>query len=308
MGFDLGQAFGSGLESAAAGFGAAPGFLSGGFGSSGSFGQSLGDFIGDLTGTNRAADAAQAAAMAQAGQAQANRQQIMGMVGTAQGYAQATPQELNVLGQTYDSMSKNLAQQQDLMNSIHPALMEASKQALALLEGGTAASTSGVMQMRQQQRQQLISSLQSQYGPGAESTSIGQQALMQFDQGTQQMSMGMMNNLFGMASSGAPQGNLLSAVSGLQSVGGQYGNIQNRMLNTQFSGMNAIAGVNNQLLQTAGAPYAGDALRGQAQSALFNQLIGGGASIGAAYAGGYGQGLGKAAGTPAPTAAAAAVP
>lgn len=227
-------------------------------------------------GAQKSAGAAQASAEAQAAQAAANRSQTMKLLGTssqsATDLAEASPQELAMLGEQYGVASKNLQRQQELMDSINPALMEASKQALSILRGGPASSTDGIMGVRNQQRQQLINSLKSQYGPGAESSSIGMQALMQFDQQSESMKQGAMSNLFNLAESGAPQANLMNGLNGLQSVASGYSAIQNRQLNTQLTGIGDIAGVQNQMLQTAGAPFVGAALQGQGLGSLGNNI------------------------------------
>ena len=211
-------------------------------------------------GSSQAASGAQGAAQDQLNQAQNNR-------GSAMSYASASPQELNLLGQQYTAANQNLQQQQQLMNSIDPALMEASKQALAIMQGGNAASTQPMFALRNQQRSQLVASLQNQYGPGAESTSIGQHALQNFDMQTQNMQTGQLGNLMGMASSGAQVGaGVNQAISQLGNINQQYGNIQTRQLN-------ASLGTGTQLYNSAGANNVASTLQGQGMASLGNNLM-----------------------------------
>lgn len=251
-------------------------------------GSVAGSAVLGYVGSQQSAQAAQGAAGAQADQAAANRTAILG---TADKYnqnitnlSQATPQELNILGQSYDASSKQLAQQQKLMDSIDPSLMEASKQALQILRGGTAASEQPIMAMRNSQRANLVNSLRAQYGPGAESSSIGQRALQQFDMQSQQMQQQTLGNLMGIASNPAPGQNLQRSISGLEEVGQGYAGLQTRQLNTQLNlmgqTMGALGGVSQQMLSTAGSQYVGASLQGQELSQLGNT----GMRLGTTYA------------------------
>ncbi len=246
-------------------------------------------------GAQSSANAAGNAARAQAAQAEANRAAIMGESGQlsnqVNNLANATPQELNILGQSYNAASENLSKQQQLMASIDPALMEASKQALTLLQGGHAAINDPMMQMRQQQRGQLLNQLRATYGPGAETTSAGQRALSQFDNETQmQFQQNQQNSLgqvMGIANSGGNGSNVMNAIGGLESVGQGYSAIQQRQINGALNvggmTMGAISGSGQQLLQTAGAPFVAQGLQGQAMSSMGNQIANTGGMLGSAY-------------------------
>lgn len=215
-------------------------------------------------GGQQAASGAMGAANMQANAASLARNQAMG-------YANATPQELNILGQQYKAASQNLSQQQQLMSSIDPALMEASKQALAIMQGGTSAATQPMFALRNQQRQQLVASLQNQYGPGAESTSIGQQALQQFDMQTQNMQTGQLGNMMNMAETGGGPG-LNNAINSLSQVGSGYNAIQSRQVN-------AALGTQQNMVNTAGAPYVGQTLGGQGMASLGDGVMNAGTTL-----------------------------
>ena len=244
-------------------------------------------------GGQQAANSAQSGAMAQLGVAEQQRSQAMGFAQTAgstmMNLAQATPQELNALGTSYSAASQNLQQQQQLMASIDPALMSASKQALSLLQGGTAAATAPMLAMRNQQRAQLVNSLQSQYGPGAESTSIGQQALNNFDMQTNSMNFGMAQGLQGMAEQGASSmnQNQLAAMGGLQQVGQGYGALQQRQLGAASNAyglqMSAMNGTAAPVYNSAGAGAVGGVLQGQGLAALGQNVGNAGTTLGMMY-------------------------
>ncbi len=239
----------------------------------GKVGNAIGDVVGGITGANRAADAAQAAANAQADAARGTRADVLRESARMESLAQATPQELSALSRSYASAEQDLAREERLMSAIDPALMEASKQALNLLRGQTADINKPMTDMRNSQRQNLLSSLRSQYGPGAESTSIGQRALQQFDMETNalfaQNQNNALNQAFGIATTDAGARSR-AANAGLQQVGQGYGALQGRRLNAAGNTLNALAGTSQQMIQAAGAPYVGEALRGQAQQSFFN--------------------------------------
>lgn len=279
-----------------------------------SIGQGIGNFVGDITGSNRAAEAAQAAAMAQAAEAARQRQALLDQGNKnqreAMALAEATPQELAALNRSYAAADKSLAREQKLLDAIDPALMEASKQALSLLRGESADVNKPMNDMRAMQRQQLVNSLRAQYGPGAESTSIGSKLLQQFDMesnmATAQNQRNALGQVFGIASSDLGS-RLTRGIGQVQQVGQGFSALQERKLNTQLntgnSLMAALSGTQAQMIQSAGAPYVGEALRAQAQQGLFNQAIGLASMYGGNYMGAMGAAKGAAAGGASPNAA-----
>lgn len=250
----------------------------------------------DPTGKKGAADAAQRSANAQAAEAREQRRIILEQgqknQREAMALADATPQELAALGRAYSSAQSALDREEKLMGAIDPALMEASSQVLALLRGESSAMNKPMNDMRSMQRQQLVNSLRAQYGPGAESSSIGQKALSRFDMETNSlMASNNQNSLaqaFGIASSDFG-GRLQRGIAGLQQVGQGYSALQERKLNTQLNTGNAmlgaLSGTSQQMIQNAGAPYVGQALQSQMQNQLFNTGVKAGASILGEYIG-----------------------
>lgn len=265
-------------------------------GASGGFG----DILGDITGTNRAAEAAQRAAEAQLAMATRTREEVLSegrkLQSDAMEYAAATPQELSILSNALSSQQLQLGREERLLNAIDPALMEASQQALKLLRGETADINKPMQDLRASQRQKLMDSLRAQYGPGAESSSIGQNALRSFDMETNSMfaqnQQSALGQVFGIASSDLG-GRSQRALAGLQQIGQGYSALNERRLNTRLnvgnSMLGALSGTSQQMIQNAGAPYVGDALKAQAQAQFINDRIKAGESM-------VGNAMGQAAG------------
>lgn len=254
----------------------------------------------DLSGTSNAANAAQSAADAQAQAAKEQRDIIVSTAKQNQtdimNLAQSTPQELAVLGTSYDKANQALTRDENLMAAIDPSIMEASKQALNILKGGQADVNKPLTDMRNTQRNQLVNSLRSQYGPGAESSSVGQKALNQFDMQTNSMyqtnQQNTLGQLFGMANTDLG-GRTQRDLSGLQQVGQGYSALQNRQLNARTNAGNAtlgaLSGTSQQMIQAAGAPYVGQAIQAQGNQQMFNT----GLQLFSAYAGNYAGAMGK---------------
>lgn len=238
-----------------------------------------GGFRNDVFGTTDQADASQNAALQQ--QAAATRQQQLGLTRADQMTSQmsqlasASPQELSAYGQTLEGASQQLQQQQALMDSIHPAVMEASNQILKVLQGGQTGIGNAVGMQRNAQRAQLINSLQAQYGPGAESTSIGQKALQQFDMGSATMqAQGQgttLSNLMGVVDN---QPNINSGLAGLSNAGANFGGIQQRQMGAVQSGgsayLNALAGSGGGVIGSAGADQTSQLIKSGAQRQFFD--------------------------------------
>lgn len=258
-----------------AGQGAAAGSVAG------PWGAVIGAGVGVL-GSMMSSDAAGDAANAQAAMAAQTRDAILGYSKTAGNNAldlsAASPQELNALGNSYSAAYQGLQQQQKLFAAIDPALMEASKQALTILRGGQAQMNQPMMDVRNQQRSQLINSLKANYGPGAETTQAGMQALSNFDMQTQSMfqqnQQNSLGQLMGIANNPNSGAGLDRSTSVMGNVAGQYGALQQRQANTQLNVMNstlgALAGSSQQMINTAGSQYVGQGLMGQGLSSLGN--------------------------------------
>lgn len=266
-----------------------------------------GDFRNSVFGTNDLADATQQANLEQAAVAKQQRTEAIGAAtssGTAmRSLADATPQELSAYSASLDSSKIQLDQSTRLLQSIDPAIMEASKQVLKVLQGGQTGVGDALGAQRQQQRTQLVNQLRAQYGPGAETSSIGQQALQKFDMEsstlTAQTQGQTLSNLYGVMNGY----NINGSLQAVNAAGQNFSNIQNRKLGAEQSAGNmmlgAMAGTNGAVLQSAGADMTSQIIKAGAQKQVwdnwsnssfkFGEAFGG---MGAGKAGGGGQGGG----------------
>ena len=216
----------------------------------------------------------------------------------AMSLAEADPRELADLEHSYAQTEKQLAREERFLSAIDPSLMEASQQTLKLLRGEEADVNKPMNALRNKQRDQLVSSLRSQYGPGAELSSVGRQSLQDFDMQTsgmaaqnQQTSLAQM---FGIATQ--------DVMGGLRQTGGQLASVagslaqgrmgqRGRMLETQMglgnSRLNMLQGLGGQRLQmegqigqnamgVAGANQVGKGMLGNMISGLGGQALGAG--------------------------------
>lgn len=216
-----------------------------------------------------------------------------------------SPASLNALNAAINRQETNVNRQAELYNSLDPAVLAASEQALKLIQGEEAKSLAPLREQRKRQRQELVDRLREQLGPGAETSTAGMQALNQFDQQTsmglnqaQQLSLAQM---FNMAQSGAAgrgnltQGNValgnfgaqgaqtaLSALAGMQ---GNTGQLQQGYAN--------VANARTGQAGAAGGVQAGQQIMAQAQgqaAATYGNMISNiGGTLGGYFAnqGGY---------------------
>jgi hypothetical protein len=229
--------------------------------------------LGALSGSNKQARVAQAAAEAE----QQSRYAVTAEARAAAGrlnLAAQSPKQLQALEKSYEAAQTQVNADLRQLAAIDPAIMEASQQVLKLLQGETAAANKPIMAQRAQQRQELLNSLRAQYGPGAESSSIGQRALQQFDMQSdtmfQQNQMGTLGNLFGMATTktgGVGFGQMLNVAEGL-------GGYQNRVLQAEGMGSQGVLGAMGNEVQGAAAHLTGDMLRANFQRQKYNDVSG----------------------------------
>jgi hypothetical protein len=218
------------------------------------------------------AGAAQAAAMSQQREARSQYGEQAGMI------RGASTASLAQMDQALQMQERNLARQEQLIAQIDPTIMEASQQALRLLKGESSSTLAPLERQRDMQRQKLMNSLREQLGPGAETSTAGIQALTRFDaetgtlmSGAQQQSLGNLGNIFGQFSAAKP--NMTGEIGGLAALAGQRANIG-------YGGAAALGQAGQGMLQTAGAQYTGAVIKGQQQSALQNQIVGGAVQAG----------------------------
>lgn len=214
----------------------------------------------------------------------------------------ANPQQLQALTSSLSSASQQADSDQRLLSAIDPAIMEASKQALGILKGDTAAMNAPIQAQQKEQRQQLVNSLREQYGAGAESSAIGQNALRQFDlqnnsqlAQTQQQSL---SQLFGITQS---QIGLNSQVgTGIQnrfnSSAQGFGQMAQNQVGAQAQGFGqmtqGMTGFGNATVGTAGAHFVSDQVQGAGKQQMGNKMMEGGSAMQASGKGGGGGGKG----------------
>lgn len=254
------------------------GAFTGNYGKSGVSG-GLKNMYGDISGQNGIADAASKSAMAAEAEARGQRAQSIfeghRIEGEAMDLAKASPQEMQAYEQSLKAAGTQLDADQRLMASIDPAIMEASHQVLSLLKGEQSGIGNAQGTMRAQQRQQMVDSLKSQYGPGAESSSIGQRALRQFDMETANLSgqsrSGELSSLFGVINN---RPNMINSGNMFNAAGNNYAQLQNRQLNAKLQSgnifMNALSGGNAAVMQNVGSQYVGPMMEARQNAQLFN--------------------------------------
>ena len=246
----------------------------------------MGSVIGEVTGANqRQARAAGQAAQAQERQAQENlafaKESQQGAVDAARG----TPEQIRQFEAGLRNQEANIGREEALLGSIDPALMEASNQVLKLLRGEEASVLDPVKKNRARQRQKLMDSLREQFGPGAESSSAGVQALTAFDAETdnvisnaQQQSIGQ---LFGATSSLLPS---VSNSRGLSAsrLQGALGDQQGRLSNAFLGGGQLVNQAGQGAQQAAGSRFVQSQLRGQQIQGIGSDIFQGALAVGTA--------------------------
>lgn len=269
---------GSGATSGAAG-GAAQGALIGSVvpGVGTAVGAAVGGGIGLLSGMagDKSADAQAAIAAAQ--EAEQRRTQALAISA-----AEPSARELAQMQQSIDLNTQDIARKQKLIDSSDPALIEAGKQALQLLQGKESGALAPLRAQQAKDKAALHEKLQAQLGTGYANTTAGIQALAAFDQAAQATNYGAQQStlagLLGTAERTAGSYGMQNNIGNASTLATMYGNQGNRMVN-------AITG---NKVDTAGSAYAGDLARGQQQQATFNSLLNTGATLAAAKIGAKG--------------------
>ena len=249
-------------------------------------GRAVGDAWGQISGSERSARASERAASAQRDAANAQYGNLTAMLGkSADQVSNLSVRALLDVDNSIAAQEKNIARQEKLLSSIDPTIMEASQQALKLLRGEDASTLAPLKKQRDLQRQRLLNQLREQLGPGAETSTAGIQALTRFDSetdslfaGAQQQALGNLGQISGQFSAQRPD--MLREVSGLSSF--QTNRLNAGMLapNYNLQRASALQGAGSQVINSAGAQFTGDLLRGQAQSAFTNDLLKAGLTAG----------------------------
>lgn len=149
--------------------------------------------------------------------------------------AEASPYEIARLEDAYKASNNEFMRREKILASADPALIEAGKQALELMQGKEAATLSPLKNQRAKQRAQLENQLRQKLGSGYAESSAGIQALAAFDESTdnvlanaQQQSL---SQFLGVAQNSSAQNSLLPVSQNMAGLAGARGNINSRISN-----------------------------------------------------------------------------
>lgn len=221
-------------------------------------------------GANKAAGAAQDAANSQRDTSMAWLQDTkQARQDALDAYSSYSATQASTIDKAISSQERNVGRQEQLVQSIDPALISAGKQMNDLLQGQSAPVLQNIKDQRQLQRQNLLDTLRQQYGPGAETSSAGINALQKFDSETtnslsnaQQSYLSQVSNIaFGGAKSlGDSLGEVNTTLAGL---GNQYGQVGMNKANIINQGTNATNNAQASNVNSAGASGVGGVMQGQ---------------------------------------------
>lgn len=121
-------------------------------------------------------------ASAQQQTAQQTQQEALGLAIPTAGELQTLNNQINLYQQQYTSATANLNQAESELTSIYgPDIMVAGSQIYQSLTGLPSPMAKSYSDQRNRSRDQLVNQLTTQLGPGALTSSVGQQALNTFD-------------------------------------------------------------------------------------------------------------------------------
>jgi hypothetical protein len=205
-----------------------------------------------------------------------------------QAYAEYAPSQQAAIEKAIAGQQRNIARQESLLANVDPALFEAGKQMKQLLDGQSAPVLNQLNEQRQLQRNKLLDTLRQQMGPGAETSSMGQNMMMKFDaetanmlNATQQQYLDKVSNIALNGSQGI-SGAMTQAQSLLGTLGNDLGDIGNLIM----GGTAQLAGPMSAQVNAAGGEFKGQQIMGQMYGQLGGALIQGAG----AYAGGVAAG------------------
>lgn len=266
-----------------------------GFVLGGPAGAAIGAGVLGSSGANMdAANANQDIAMAQMQMAQQVLAQQQADRNTALGIAKPSPTELAMIQQQqimgYNSLSGQLTAlkgQEQLLNSVDPALRSAGEQAYQLLQGKQAAAVAPLQEQLGRQRTALESQLRSQLGSGYETSSAGMAALSRFDNDaamtTSQVQQQTLQNFLGLSASVRPnlQQGIQSAYSSADAMFQSSLAAQQNISGRQVAAYNQMSPNYQNVINTAGAPYVGALGQANAIGGIFSSAAGlGGTMLG----------------------------
>lgn len=173
-----------------------------------------------------------------------------------------SPAQLAAYDRNLASAEGNVRRMEKLSESLNPALIEAGKQAYDVLQGKEAPGLAPIREQRARQRQSVLDNLRAQLGPGAETSSIGINALNKFDAETNTMQASTQQNYLNtvLSTSLSARPDLVGATGATNQMALNGPGAQRAGIIGQFTGLAGQAyqsGVN-----TAGAGSLGDLYSG----------------------------------------------
>lgn len=216
--------------------------------------------------TQKAGRAAEKGARAQLGEERERRRQALEA-------AEFSEEELAQIEKTIEINDRDLARKERLIDSVDPALMEAGKQALALLQGQEAKTLEPLRRQRAEQRAKLEEQMFSRLGSGWETTTAGQRAINDFDAETAGVVAQEQDRTLGRLLGASQNTRNLANVSGNIAMQGNIFNMQGK---AQERTISALIGTP---IENASAPFVGDAVTARMQNDLIGSVIQVGGSI-----------------------------
>lgn len=259
--------------------------------------------IGGTIAGGKEADAIGEAAQAQAGAARDQLDFEKQVRSRALDMAAMTPQEIQLLSKQFQlqeqgtqQLMAGLQRQQELLDSVDPALKEAGRQAYALLRGENSAQVAPILAERARQRSRVEDNLRNELGSGYATSTAGIEALSRFDAQTDQLRTQTAQNLLNTSAAVRPDPiNVVNqAFLGSQNLGNNFLSARTNLVNRQLSAISGTPVNFNNYIGTAGAPFVGDIARAQNISNMFGSI---GRAAGAAGAAGAGGGSSGSAGS-----------
>lgn len=202
-----------------------------------------------------------------------------------------TPQELMTLETTVRNDERTIQRESQLLDAVDPAIMEAGKQAYAMLQGQEATTLGPLKQQRARDRQKLTETLRRQLGPGFETSSAGIEALSRFDEGTSSVLGQAQQNAIGQFlgvsqnAAGMSRSSINAANQGIRATGAQFGQIAARSAQGSFNAAQTFnqgareLNLAGQTVQSAG----------QAELGAGRDVVGASGGVASAIGGGFNQ-------------------
>lgn len=237
-----------------------------------------------------ASQAAASAASSQAAQSQAYQDYVSGQTNKALdtigvGY---TPAQMSAYDDALAKQEASVQRQEQLAQSLSPALISAGKQMNQILQGQAAPVLQNLQNQRSLQRQQMLDQLNQQMGPGAATSTAGQQALQRFDAETSNMMSNAQQSYLGQVSGIVQQGNSLESALGqgnamLSNIQSMDPQARGNALRAQImqGGLSASAPAQQAMINAAGASAVPGMIQAQTLGGAFKSL----GDFGAAYYG-----------------------